>query len=119
MQNSPKDLRKKILGRRGEDLAAKYLKARGYKILERNYKTPFGEADLVAFKDGVYCFVEVKTRTQDAFGAPSEAVDSRKRERYRKIAASYCLMLGEEVNVRYDVAAIMSGEVDYLEGAFV
>ncbi len=119
MQNSQKDLRKKLLGRKGEDLTAAYLKKHGYKILERNYETPFGEADIIALKDGVYCFIEVKTRESDAFGLPSEAVDARKRERYRKIAWSYCNLLRREVSCRFDVASIKNGELEYFENAFI
>ena len=83
MQNSPKDLRNKILGRKGEDAACRYLKKHGYKILKRNYVTPFGEADIVARKGDTYCFVEVKTRESDAFGLPTEAVNREKQRRYR------------------------------------
>ena len=119
MQNSPKDLRKKILGRKGEDLTCLYLKKNGYKILERNYKTPYGEADIVALKDDTYCFVEVKTRTSDEYGLPSEAVDYKKQARYRKIAWYYCTKRGEEVNCRFDVASIMDGELDYFENAYI
>lgn len=120
MYNSPKDLRKKILGRKGEDLTAKYLKKRGYKLLERNFRTPFGEADIVALSpDGYTCFVEVKTRETDGFGAPSEAVTESKRQRYRKMAGYWCLGLGRETAVRFDVASVYKGEIEYFENAFV
>ena len=119
MQTSPKNLHNKILGRQGEDLAVKYLKNHGYKILERNFKTPFGEADIIALKKDFYCFVEVKTRCGDGFGAPSEAVDRKKQDRYRKIALSYCNMLGREVNCRFDIASIENGELEYFEGAYI
>ncbi len=119
MPDSPKDLRKKILGRKGENLICKYLKKHGYKILKRNYVTPFGEADIVAFKDGYTCFVEVKTRETDAFGLPAEAVTREKQRRYRKIAEFYCTVLREEVPVRFDVASVFEGEIEYFENAFI
>ena len=119
MQNSPQDFRKKLLGRQGEELTARYLKKHGYKILERNFSTPFGEADLIALKKGTYCFVEVKTRTKEEYGLPSEAVDARKRERYRKIAWFYCNMPREEVPCRFDVASVLDGLLEYFEGAFI
>ena len=120
MQNSPQDLRKKVLGRKGEELAASYLKREGYKILKRNYKTPFGEADIVALsKDGYTCFVEVKARESDAYGHPAEAVTREKQRRYRQIAKFYCATLREEVSVRFDVASVLSGELDYIENAFI
>ncbi|MDE6274546.1 MAG: YraN family protein [Clostridiales bacterium] len=119
MQNSPKDLRKKILGRSGEDLTCRYLKKHGYKILFRNYTTPFGEADIVAKQKDTVCFVEVKTRNSDEYGLPSEAVTRAKQQRYRTIAKFYCSTLGEEVPIRYDVAAIYNGELTYFENAFI
>ncbi len=119
MQNSPKDFRKKILGRQGEELTCKYLKKRGYKILERNFKTPYGEADIIALKGGTYCFVEVKARESDVFGLPTEAVDRRKRERYRKIAWFYCDMMGQELNCRFDVSSVFHGEIEYFENAYI
>ena len=105
MQNSPQDLRKKILGRKGEDIACRYLKKNGYKILKRNYKTPFG--------------VEVKTRETDAFGLPAEAVTRAKQRRYRQMANFWCAVLREEVPIRFDVASIFEGEIEYYENAFM
>ncbi len=119
MRNSPKDLRNKILGRKGEDVVCKYLKKRGYKILERNYTAKFGEVDIIAFLRGIYCFIEVKTRETDAFGLPSEAVTREKQRKYRLLAQYYCLQKGEELPVRFDVASILNGEVEYFENAFI
>ena len=119
MQNSPKDLRNKILGRKGEDAACRYLKKHGYKIIERNFVTPFGEADIIAYKDGTYCFVEVKTRESDGFGLPSEAVNEAKRRRYRRIAEYFCMIMREEVSVRFDVASVYKTNLEYFEGAYI
>lgn len=118
MQNSPKDLRAKALGRKGERLVVGYLKKRGYRILKTNYKTPFGEADIVAFYRGVYCFVEVKARASDAFGVPSEAVTKEKQRRYHAIAGYFCLSYGEELPIRFDVASYFGGEIEYIENAY-
>ncbi len=107
------------MGRSGEELTVKYLKKHGYKILERNYKTPFGEADVIAKKGDTYCFVEVKARTSDEYGLPAEAVDEKKRERYRKIAWSYCNRMRKELPCRFDVASVLEGEVEYFEGAYI
>lgn len=106
------------MGRKGERIAARLLRWKGYKILEKNYKTPFGEADIIAKKRGIYCFVEVKTRTSDLCGAPIEAVDERKKERYRKIANLYLLRLGEEVTCRFDVVSITDGKAELFEDAY-
>jgi putative endonuclease len=79
-------LLRKILGRTREDWAARYLAGRGYTILGRNYHSPHGEIDLIALEGGAVVFVEVKTRTTDAYGAPELAVDQRKQERMVKTA---------------------------------
>ena len=119
MQNTQKDFRKKLLGRKGEDLTVRYLKKKGYKIVGRNYVTPFGEADIIALKGETYCFVEVKTRTSDEFGEPEEAVNGAKRERYRKIARFFCAEKGEEKSCRFDIASVLDGELEYFENAYI
>ena len=119
MPNSPQDFRKKVLGRSAEELTAKYLKKHGYKLIARNYNTPYGEADVIAFKDGCYCFVEVKARASDVYGLPAEAVDERKRERYRKIALYFCMTKKTEVPIRFDIASVLEGELEYFENAFI
>ena len=119
MPDPSQDLRNKILGRKGEGRVRRYLKRRGYKIYARNYRTPFGEADIVAVKGGTYCFVEVKTRADDVWGMPSEAVRAAKQERYRRIARFFCASLGFEADVRFDVASVLDGRVEYFENAFV
>ena len=66
-------LLRKLLGRSGEDRAARHLAGLGYRVLERNYRTPQGEIDLIALDGDTVVFVEVKTRTSDSFGAPELA----------------------------------------------
>jgi len=106
------------LGRWGESLAADYLSQRGYSILERNVRTPYGEIDLVARQayasqrgDGpagmVTVFVEVKTRSSVAFGLPEEAVTARKQEHMLAAALAYMQSHPElEGDWRVDVIAI-------------
>lgn len=119
MPDSPQDVHKKALGKRGERLAEKYLKAAGCKILRRNYRTPFGEADLVV-KDGEeIAFVEVKTRTSDAYGTPAEGVVYGKRLRYEKIARFYWMETGKEPNARFDVVEVFADDcVRHCKNAF-
>ena len=119
MPDTQKDLRRKILGRKSEAAVCKYLKKQGYKILHRNFRTPFGEADIVAKKADTYCFIEVKARTSDIYGLPAEAVNREKQRRYRMIARYYCNILREEVPCRFDVSAIFDGGLEYYEGAFI
>ncbi|RLA78466.1 MAG: YraN family protein [Deltaproteobacteria bacterium] len=99
---------RKELGFTGEELAVKYLRKRGYKILERNYRCPLGEIDAVALKDGFLVFVEIKTRRTSLFGPPQEAVDARKRKKLKHLALHYLSekRLGERLPLRFDVVAV-------------
>ena len=69
MPHSPQDFHKKLLGKKGERAAVQYLKSQGYTIVATNYRTPFGEADIIALDNDELVFVEVKTRTNDKYGA--------------------------------------------------
>ena len=73
----------------------------------------------MAEKDGYTVFVDVKARESESFGLPSEAVTRAKRQRYRRIAQYYCAMRGEEASIRFDVAAIYDGGLEYYENAFM
>jgi putative endonuclease len=78
------------LGRVGEQLAAEHLQRRGFTVLERNYRTRWGELDLVAFDGQTLVFCEVKTRRRGRFGAPPlEAVRPHKRAQVRRMAGSW------------------------------
>lgn len=108
-------------GLKGEALAINYLKKKGYKILERNYRTKFGEVDIIASKDGVIVFIEVKTRSTDAFGAPEEAVTSQKQERVKKTALYYLKHLRTIPPLRFDVISVELKEkpqIVHIEHAF-
>lgn len=77
------------VGSHGEDFAAGILEDSGFRILDRNYRSRTGEIDIIAVKDGVLHFVEVKTRTGDSFGYPSDAVTESKRSSIRRTADCY------------------------------
>ena len=120
MSHSPQDVHKKVLGKKGERLVEKYVKEQGMKVLERNYRTPFGEADLIALDNDEIAFIEVKTRTNDTYGTPAQAVVKEKQRRYKKIAEFYWLKTGEEPNARFDVAEVyQDGRIEYLKHAFL
>ena len=114
---------RRSLGDKGEDLAAAALKKQGYKVLERNYRTPMGEIDLIARQGGALVFIEVKTRTSSRFGAGQDAVHYGKQARIRKLADYYLKQkrLGE-VAVRFDVVGILWEEgkpqIEVIQGAF-
>lgn len=112
---------KKEIGADGEKNAVRYLKKRKYKIIETNYRTPFGEADIVALYGDLLVFVEVKTRSSEFFGAPGEAVDRQKRERYFKIAEYFVStnLRYECCCIRFDVAEVLGDEINYIENAFI
>lgn len=73
------DEKKKALGRTGEAIAAKYYIRRGYLLLNHNYRTRFGELDLILYKTGTLVFAEVKTRTSPGAIRPADAVNRRKQ----------------------------------------
>ena len=113
----------KQVGATGEDLAATFLARQGYQIIERNYRTPLGEIDLIARHRGVLVFIEVKTRRSSRFGSPQEAVHPAKQERLRNLAECYLQQQGlGEVAVRFDVVGILwqggLAQVEVIEGAF-
>ncbi|MBQ8319833.1 MAG: YraN family protein [Clostridia bacterium] len=119
MSHSPQDLHKKILGRKGERLVEAYIKKQGMKILKKNYRTPFGEADLIAKDGDEIAFIEVKTRSNEAYGAPKEAVGTAKQERYQKMALYYWSQTRTEPNARFDVAEVFAdGRIEYIKNAF-
>lgn len=95
------------LGRLGEELSACYLASAGYEIVARNYRTPWGEADLICrdHKENDLVLVEVKTRLGEE-ACPEEAVDRRKRLRYRNITLEYLRTHEEDEQVRFDVMAV-------------
>lgn len=106
------------LGKKGEDAACRYLKRNGWKISERNWKNPFSEVDIIAEKDGVCAFIEVKTRLSDKFGAPSEAVQKTRKLKYIRGANYYFCNKDIDCTVRFDIIEIYQGEINHIENAF-
>ena len=114
------------LGLFGEDVTASYLEQCGAQILERNWRCVFGEADIIAEKDGVVLMVEVKTRTSEPYDGgivPEMAVDYRKRGRYERMALAYLAYQTRYDSARFDVAAITmldehTMHLRYVAGAF-
>ncbi len=112
------------LGRHGENLATRYLRRQGYRILGRNVQLGRYEIDIIARKKDTTVFVEVKTRTDDSFARPEDAVNHTKRQHIRKAAHMY---IGREddpaMYYRFDVAAVLAPEdgkpvITYFENAF-
>ncbi|MDE6399090.1 MAG: YraN family protein [Clostridiales bacterium] len=108
-------------GDAGEEIACAYLKKAGYDILHRNFSTEIGELDIVASDGKGLVFVEVKTRLNNAFGTPAEAVDYRKRRKINAVAAQYIKKFRlYEIPVRFDVVEVwlQDRSVNHIENAF-
>ena len=96
------------LGAQGESIAAAHLEASGLRIIERNFRTRYGEVDLVAEDGDAIVFVEVKTRRGSAYGSPEESVTPKKRERLVTTAETYLQQHGlEQSHRRVDVVGIV------------
>lgn len=98
-------MQKKQIGKIGENLAEKYLKKQGYKAVNKNFSTRFGEIDLIVKKNGLFVFVEVKTRL--GFGQPEWGIDHKKIAKVQKMAQVY--LIEEKLdydNLRVDVICI-------------
>ena len=111
-------------GRRGEDLAHRYLRAHGHTVVARNYRTRGGtaEVDLISRDGETLVFVEVKTRGTDWFGAPEEAVDTEKRRRIIRGADHYLVHTGaEDAQVRFDIVTVLfeaPERIEHIRDAF-
>jgi putative endonuclease len=111
------------LGKHGEELAARFLEARGFTILARNFRTPVGELDIVARDRSHLLFVEVKTRCSSVFGVPAEAVGAHKQRQIVR-AAQWYLASGRyrDLQPRFDVIAVIAGggepAVSHIANAF-
>lgn len=109
----------KAKGNIGEEIAAKYLENKRYKILERNAVYAGAEVDIIAYKDKTYIFCEVKSRSDARFGSPSEAVSGYKIARYVNAAKGYSVKKRlPDVSFRFDVIEVTDGVIGHIENAF-
>ena len=114
---------KKELGKRGEELALRYLKKQGFRIVETNYVCKMGEMDIIAKEKDTLAFIEVKTRTSTAFGVPQMAVNPTKQVQLSKVALYFLKEKQlEDAKARFDVVAILLGpkkeEIELIRDAF-
>jgi putative endonuclease len=122
VQRTPAHL---LVGRSGEDLAARWYEAQGFEVLARNWHCREGELDIIARRAQLLVFCEVKARTTDAFGVPAEAVGPVKQAKIRRLAALWFAAQARSSEtsrrggpVRFDVAGVLAGEVQVIEGTF-
>jgi putative endonuclease len=106
------------LGDAAEDRAAAYLAARGYQIVERNFRAKVGEIDIVARQGEVVVFVEVRSRTGARFGLPQETIGRDKRRKLLRAAQLYAQARGLDCPLRFDVVAEGPGGLEHIEDAF-
>jgi putative endonuclease len=114
------------VGAFGEQFTSKYLKKHGYKILEQNFHSRFGEIDIIASKKDIIAFVEVKTRGENAIYSPREAVDYYKQQKCIKTAQMYLVKNSVELQPRFDVIEVYAPDgvdtaypkINHLEDAF-
>ena len=100
-------INRRIQGKAGEDLAARFLEQNGLKIIERNYRFERGEIDLIAEEGDELVFVEVKARSSAVFGAPEDAVTEEKQEQVHTVADGYLFEHDiDDRACRFDVVAI-------------
>jgi putative endonuclease len=98
---------RRLLGQAGESLAADTLQQQGYKVLTRNYRTPYGEVDLIAKDGDTLVFLEVKLRRSEFFGPPQAAVNTAKQRHLIRAAQYYLSRQGTaDIKFRFDVVAI-------------
>lgn len=112
------------LGRRGETLAAEFLERAGLQLVERNWRCPIGEIDIVAIDGNDLAFVEVKTRSSVAFGHPFEAITVQKLTRLRRLAFAWCEAHDTRApRIRIDAVSVIAARgrepvIEYLKRVF-
>ncbi len=111
---------RRAYGAAGEERAAAWYRARGYRVLDRNWRCRDGELDLVVARGRLLVFVEVKARRTDRFGSPLEAVTRTKQLRLRRLALRYLEATGARPSaMRFDVVSILAGHLEVVEAAFL
>ncbi|MFD0793227.1 YraN family protein [Mucilaginibacter litoreus] len=95
------------LGRTGEALAKAHLEASGYEVIDENWTFGKAEVDLIAYKDGIIIFTEVKTRSGTGFGLPEDFVDARKQRLLAEAADEYIYLMNHKGEVRFDIISVL------------
>lgn len=111
------------LGTKGEALAKAHLEAAGYEIMDENWTHGKLEVDLIAYKDRVIIFAEVKTRTGNWFGEPEDFVNARKQRLLAKAADEYIYLMNHQGEVRFDIISVLFDQrnnytIKHIEDAF-
>ena len=100
-------------GNIGEQLAREYLEKKGFAIMETNWRKGKHEVDIIAYKEGLIVFAEVKTRSRQDYGEPEEFVTIDKQRAYVRMADKYVVEHNREEEVRFDIIAVEIEGLDY------
>lgn len=113
-------INRRLMGKNGEQLAAGYLTENGYFILKMNYNCRIGEIDIIATKNNVIIFVEVKYRNTDIYGYAIEAVGIHKQNKIRRVAQYFLIseFNNTDIACRFDVIGIDGDKLTHIENAF-
>ncbi len=109
-----------ITGKKGEDLAAEFLTAEGFFIIERNFRFgKYGEIDIIAIKDKLLIFVEVKSRGSSVYGGALYSINRRKKNIYRLVAGHFLRInrqyLSKDFLFRFDLISLENGRVEWVD----
>lgn len=111
-----------IQGKNGEDLAAQYLRKKGYQILQRNWRHKRLEIDIIAQNENTLIIVEVKTRSSDIITRPEDAIDHKKIKHLLSAAQAYVNYHQIDLDIRFDVISIILNnklcKLEHIEDAF-
>lgn len=109
-------------GKEGEGIAKDYMQKKGYKLINQNYRYKKAEIDLIFQKEGLLIFVEVKFRSNDAFGLPEETVSNDQQDRIVAAAEHYIVETDWQEDIRFDIIAILATkkefDIQHFEDAF-
>ncbi len=106
LKNQIIDKINKTFGLQAEEKSNKYLKSKGFKILDRNFRHKRAEIDIIAIKENVLIFVEVKARSKIKYGRPESFVSETKKKLFFEAAEEYILKIDWTQNIRFDIISI-------------
>ena len=110
--------RRERIGKEGERAACEYLHKEGYSLIERNWRCPFGEIDIIARDGDTLAFVEVKRRSRSGYGGAEGALTLHKQRRIVAAARMYLSQVESDLPVRFDLVAIEKGRLSLFKSAF-
>lgn len=109
-------------GMQGEALACRHLEEQGFAIMKTNWRRGKNEVDIIAYKEGLIVFAEVKTRSNLQYGNPEEFVDRKKQKAYIRLADAYVTKYQRQEEVRFDIISVVMGpegyRIEHMENAF-